>query len=401
MFEDLLPYAKYLRPYIDDLLPYIGILLPVGYFLSYIYILFIYFPIYAIAYYLFHYYKFPSLTSKPNILVLIKYLDFLFHPVLACLVIIGNMTPRMAQDLGNLFYVFVLSFNPISLISSYPYVVIFLVQIGMTYFFFKVDKKRHKEILSSLKYKEGSSVSPKVSFRGQNLLYQFGEQYNNINFPIKFDIDKLDGETDKFIKKAQIHLRDTLKKSLDSAELIEENICIINLSDKEFPRQFPKKVDKDELSNRNFLHIPFETYRETNLNYFIYFKKVGKSIVAHFSAYRQAKYTSVDLFAFILTAPFHFWIWIWAWYKGEYSITSKLKSIRFSNNAFNDIDAVSIDKSVYDLLLHEMKTFLKENDLLTEQLENSINQFIENVNITNNNAEKLYNINKITNASFS
>lgn len=246
--------------------------------------------------------------------------------------------------------------------------------MGLVYFTYKKDLERE--------------TSPSDDFKEDKLFFRYGYRLNHTTLTIPTKDEW--GETQ--IRDFVGSLQQTLAKSIQN-RFVSANVEIT----------FPLTI-KDKsltLDERDFLKISFHSRRGSHVVHFVRYEITGKLIVAHFFTYVRGKYVWHDVVDFVITGPLHFWIWILDWFQNQYSVVSRISS--YVKNSYDQIDLETYFEASYLALLDETRTVLKEEGLLSEDLERVISVNIDNsqnINVSGSQGVSVGNIlNRVQGAS--
>ena len=227
---------------------------------------------------------------------------------------------------------------------------------GLVFVIYKKDQER--EIRSSDDFKEDS------------LFFRYGYRLNHTTLTIPTKDEWGESQIRDFANSLQETLAHTIQKRFDSANV--EITSPLNIKDKSLP--------SDE---RDFLRISFRSRRGSHVIHFIRYEITGKLIVAHYFTYIRGKYVWHDVADFVITGPLHVWLWIVDWLQNQYSVIARISS--HVKNSYDQIDIETYFEASYLALLDETRNVLKDEGLLSEDLERVISVSIDNsqkVNIT-------------------
>jgi len=220
----------------------------------------------------------------------------------------------------------------------------------------------------ALRREKARANSKNDSFEDDNLFFRHGSLYRYSRFPIRFR-KTIDHQT----------RQDTMQTMGESlVESMREEI------DSEIPFGTHKTEiieihDKGMRSDRRkFIRFQFQGQRGAEANHFILFQYVGNYIIINLSSYLRGIAHWYDYALFYLSSPLNIWFWIWPWLRGQHSILSSLS--KNLDNSFETFDMLSYMRASRYTILEAIKEYLRNNNLLSEELEQMINvQMIYNV----------------------
>lgn len=200
-------------------------------------------------------------------------------------------------------------------------------------------------------------------FKDDNLLFRYGYEINQTTLSIAVKPEWSDKEINEFVVSMRQRIATQILNRFASSKL--EVINPVHIKD--------KNMQQD---GRDFLKIIFRSIRGSQVSHFIYYAIAGKYVVVHYFTRVRGKYRWHDMVDFVITGPLHIWFWGIDWLQNQYSIIAAIS--RYLNNSYDLIDLETFFEASYLVLLDETRNFLKEEGLLSEEL----NQIIVN-NINN------------------
>lgn len=246
---------------------------------------------------------------------------------------------------------FVISILYLSIIvSTIGIALIFLGAImAVAYWAYTIDQEREK--------------SSTDDFKDDNLFFRHGQRINRTVFSIPVDTNWSDAEVLSFASSMR-------------EELINRTSDKLGTSGNVFTESIEIHDRKKTSDSKTFLKMSFKTVRGSKLTHFVHYAVVGKSIVAHYFTYVQGTYEWDDVVNHILVSPMSIWFWGIAWYVNRHSIISAMsKNIE---NSFDVMDLSTYNQASYFVLMDETRAFLKENNLLSDELAQVIFNNINN-----------------------
>ena len=208
------------------------------------------------------------------------------------------------------------------------------------------------------------------SFAGKNLFFQIGTDVKNSTLIIPCKNSKNTLDVNNFILELHQRICDELNKHFASLGVISTPAEII--------------VDTKKNEKRAFSKIIYRTSRGSIVSHFLHFATTGEEIVAHYSSYTRGTYEWFNVLDFIITSPVSIWGWYPRWLNSQYSILASL-STSFENS-YDKIDVRTFYVSSYTVILNITKSILQEKGILSEELQQTIVNYITNapqINITN------------------
>jgi hypothetical protein len=200
-------------------------------------------------------------------------------------------------------------------------------------------------------------------FKNDNLLYRYGYKINQTTLSIPVKTEWTDEEIYKFSVSMRQKISTQIQSRFESFGV--EVVNPVTIKD--------KNMQQD---SRDFLKIIFRSRRGSQVSHFIYYAVAGKYVVIHYLTYVRGKYWWHDIVDFVITGPLHIWFWGVDWLQNQYSIITAIS--KHVNNSYDLLDLETFFEASYFVLLDETRNFLKEEGLLSEEL----NQIIVN-NINN------------------
>lgn len=250
-------------------------------------------------------------------------------------------------SLGTVIGWFVLSVIYLATLPTVILPLIILGTMGFSWWAYEQDKEREK--VSSDDFKE------------MGLLFRYGYEINDVAVPIFVDLPLHQ------LKDLAAELANRLYHALQASfsELDMELDFPVIIKDKEYPTD-----------QREFLKMLIRTARGSQLSHFVHLAITGKYIVVHFTTKVRGRYEWYNIVSFILLSPITIWFWGVDWWKNQYSIISSISTML--GNSYDLIDLTSYFQSTYLMVWRAIRDFLKEKDLLSDDVQ----QLIVN-NITN------------------
>lgn len=266
------------------------------------------------------------------------------------------------------FYLFQFStlflFRPGSLFSM-PQIYCLGV-IGVTIYLYFEDKKRIS--------------SGDERFRGSNLFFRYGLELERRTMPIQVKNEWSAEDSAKLGDSMMYRIQDDFFSSFGENPLNgKQVVSIIGVT------------DSNRISDsRGFLKISFTGSRGAIISRFLTYQILGKNLVITKLVYLLGIVQWYDMLFYFLISPLTFPFWIFRWLKNEYSIPSVMAADVDNSFEVFDLSAyfVSSGEVVAQAIIHE----LRENDLYTPELGNSILQILGDFSVNN------YNINNTNNS---
>lgn len=207
-------------------------------------------------------------------------------------------------------------------------------------------------------------------FKDDNLLFRYGNKLTQTTLPIPVMPDWTDKRMSRLVNALQQTIATQIRSRFSSSEVEVTNP--IYIKDRRMPRD-----------NRNFLKIVFRSRRGSQISHFTRYEIEGKLIVAHYFTYIRGSYKWHDIVDFVITGPLHVWFWVLDWIQNQYSIIAAIS--KYVNNSFDQIDLKTFFEASYFILMSETRNVLREEGLLSEELDRIISVNIDNsqkINIT-------------------
>ncbi|MEM8524220.1 MAG: hypothetical protein AAGG68_06240 [Bacteroidota bacterium] len=213
----------------------------------------------------------------------------------------------------------------------------------------------------------GKTDSKQEDFYDERLFYKYGQVVKADVLPIGASKGKTSKTTEELARNLYHHLTLNMREKFGDNQ--QFNTKLISVSDSN------KKSDA-----RIFMKMHFLTMRKSSLTYFVTLKNVGNQLAINSLAYIKSNYAWHAALLYIVGAPFHYWFWIYHWLMGKYAISSRLGMI-YTGNSFDKLDLESFLKAATFTIMGSIEDFAKENNLLTEELKQTI---VNNINNTQN-----------------
>lgn len=214
-------------------------------------------------------------------------------------------------------------------------------------------------------------------FKDDNLLYRYGYSINQDTLSIPLKPEWSDQEIDTFSDEMRNRIAAKIKERFSSVNVEVINPVVIK--------------DKDmQQDSRKFLKVSFRSKRDSQVSHFINYGLAGKYVVIHYLSRVRGKYRWHDVVDFVILGPITVWFWGMNWWQNQYSIISAMSKI--VNNSYDLLDLKTFFSSSYLVLLDETRNFLKEKGLLTDEINQTIVNNInnsQNVNISGSQNVKL------------
>lgn len=246
--------------------------------------------------------------------------------------------------------------GPSTLLSCFPSLIVIGVIMYAVFLMFKKDKEREN--------------NPSDDFKDGNLLYRYGYEVNEDVIPIPVDSSWTEQQILSFVSAMRHRIAYKFRERFSSSKI--EIIESFTIKDKDMPSDA-----------RNFLKIIFRSIRGSQVSHFVDYEIMGKYIVVHYVSKIRGKYRWHDVADFVIMGPLTIWFWGIGWLQNQYSIVAAISKIVY--NSYDQIDLKSFFTSSYLVTLDETRIFLKENNLLTDELNQIIMHNInnsQNINIT-------------------
>ncbi len=250
-------------------------------------------------------------------------------------------------SLGTMIGWLVLSIIYLSTLPTVILPLIILGAMGFSWWAYEQDKEREK--VASDDFKE------------MGLLFRYGYEINDVAVPVFVDLPS--HQIDDLVRALTNRLYSTLQDAFANLNMVLAFPVVIK--DKEYPED-----------QREFLKMVMRTSRGSQLSHFIHFAVTGKYIVTHFTTKVRGRYEWYNVVNFILLSPITVWFWGVDWWKNQYSIVASISTT--VGNSYDLIDLTSYFQSTYLMVWRVIRDFLKEKDLLSDDVQ----QIIIN-NITN------------------
>ena len=132
----------------------------------------------------------------------------------------------------------------------------------------------------------------------------------------------------------------------------------------------------------------------------IYHQTLGNQVIIHQMVYLRGHYYKSDVLSFLVWSPLNIWFWIRSWFRGEYNIVNNL-STRFNPSSFDHLDLLSTFKTTTFMIQTFIMEFAQKNNLLTDAIQNIINQNInnsqnvQNINVNQSQGVNIGNVNAV------
>ena len=254
-------------------------------------------------------------------------------------------------------------------LMSLPTIILPIIIIGImafSWWAFEQDKEREKQATDD--------------FKEMGLLFRYGYEVNDIALPIFIDRDFFQ------VKEISDELARAVYQSFQEvfSDLSMEVLFPVLIRDKDYPAD-----------QREFLKVIIKTKRESQLSHFIHFAVTGKYVVVHFTTKIRGRYEWYNLVSFILASPLTVWFWGMDWWKNQYSIVASLSTI--IDNSYDLMDLTSYFQSTYLMVWRTIEKFLKERDLLPEDVQQIIVNNITNTQHINISRSRQVNLGNLVN----
>ncbi|MEZ5038525.1 MAG: hypothetical protein R2828_01475 [Saprospiraceae bacterium] len=254
-----------------------------------------------------------------------------------------------------LYVLFYVSIYSIYKLLLFPFLIIF----GITIYAYQREKSK---VNNSYDH-----------FEDDNLFFRYGTKISGSIFPLRYSRQLDNEETKNIIFKLQKFLISALESEIDyRIERGEHKTEMITIAD--------RNRTSDQ---REFLKFSFRGKRGGELTHFLLFEFLGSYTIIHFDSYIKGIphwYNKAD---FLLRSPFRIWFWIVPYLRNDYSILAVIS--KYLDNSFEEYDVNTYYSASKYSILDSIREYLKENDLLTVELDGMINyQLIYNNNISGN-----------------
>jgi hypothetical protein len=203
-------------------------------------------------------------------------------------------------------------------------------------------------------------------FKNDNLLYRYGYKINETTIPVPVKPEWTDKEIERFVEALRQKIASQIQSRFASAGVQVANA--VSIKDTDLPSD-----------DRKFLKVIFRSKRGSQASHFITYAIAGKYVVIHYLSRIRGTYRWHDVVDFIIFGPLSIWFWGVDWLQNQYSIIAAIS--RIVRNSYDQLDLMAYFEASYLVLLEETRNFLKEQGLLTEELNQII---INNINNSQN-----------------
>ena len=212
------------------------------------------------------------------------------------------------------------------------------------------------------------------SFEDDNLFYRYGTRIHSENYPIRLIRNNLLTSKDDLIDELRRYLVQSISTDID--------YDIKNGTHKTDTIEVYDRYFKNDL--RSFTRFAYTGLRGGEVNHFMLVEHIGNYLIVHLDSYFKGVPHWYDKAYFVMSSPYKIWFWFIPWLRNDYSVLTKLSL--YLDNSFEFYDLLSYYITSEQIILGALREFLRERDLLTEELDAKISyQMVVNQNFKGNN----------------
>ena len=243
-------------------------------------------------------------------------------------------------------------------VSSFLVVPFFII-FGITVFAYQREKSIVKGVYNS--------------FEDDNLFFRFGSRVDQSIFPIRYSENLSNDETKDILTSIEDFLVSAIEDQIDSR--IESGV---------HKTEIVTIVDRNLNSEKKwFLRFSFTGERGGEVNHFLLFEFIGAYTIIHIDTYVKGIPHWYDKVDFLLRSPFRIWFWGIPYIREDFSILTTISE--HLDNSFEVYDIKTYLVASRHSILDSIRSYLTQNDLLTDELESIINfQMVYNNNVSGN-----------------
>ena len=211
------------------------------------------------------------------------------------------------------------------------------------------------------------------SFEDDNLFFRFGSRVDQSIFPIRYSENLSNDETKDILTSIEDFLVSAIEDQIDSR--IESGV---------HKTEIVTIVDRNLNSEKKwFLRFSFTGERGGEVNHFLLFEFIGAYTIIHIDTYVKGIPHWYDKVDFLLRSPFRIWFWGIPYIREDFSILTTISE--HLDNSFEVYDIKTYLVASRHSILDSIRSYLTQNDLLTDELESIINfQMVYNNNVSGN-----------------
>lgn len=231
-----------------------------------------------------------------------------------------------------------------------------LLIMGFTYYAYVTEVQR---IASGDEY-----------FKDDNIFFRYGALARSYVFPIRTKDHWSQAESRQFADELVGRFQNDLRNMLSENPLEgKHEINIIGVFDQNRPR-----------NGRGFLKSAFTGVNGAMVTNVITYQLVGKTVALHHETYTLGWGRWYDILYFVVMSPITIITWIVSWLRNLYSVRAAIN--RDVNNSFEQYDLDSFYSASIEVVTETLRRYLKEKDLYTDYVSQTIQNFID---VGNNN----------------
>ncbi len=198
-------------------------------------------------------------------------------------------------------------------------------------------------------------AAEKDNFTGGRLFFRYGDEIHRAIFSIKVGDSWSKQQVDLFAVKLRDEMASRLAARLSCDRCGVSAVAIRNSLTG---------------SEKIFLRILATTPRGSLVAHFAHYAPFQNTITAHYFTFARGTVGIPETILWVLEAPYRIWFWGIPWLLNRYSVLSEVSDFR--NDSYDLIDLQTMYMMISDSLLRVTADVLRDEGLLTEELQTII-----------------------------